>query len=78
MVGKPTTGALLREGLADALGFVAGALAGWQLGLWLGFDFVGTPGYGVAQMVGLALIVLGCGLGRFVARRILAVRSQEP
>ncbi len=74
MTQNNTPGGMLKEGLADALGFVIGALAGWQLGVLLGFDFVGTPGYGVPQIIGLVLIVVGCGLGRFVARRLLSVK----
>ncbi|TDP63268.1 hypothetical protein [Roseateles toxinivorans] len=73
MSNQNTPGGMLKEGLADALGFVIGALAGWQLGVLLGFDFVGTPGYGVPQIIGLVLIVVGCGLGRLVARRLLSV-----
>lgn len=75
MSNQNTPGGMLKEGLADALGFVIGALAGWQLGVLLGFDFVGTPGYGVPQIIGLVLIVVGCGLGRFVARRLLSVKQ---
>ncbi len=73
MSAQKNFGELLREGLADALGFVVGALAGWRLGALLGFDFINTPGYGSAQMVGLVLIVVGCGVGRWVARRLLSV-----
>jgi hypothetical protein len=61
-----------REGLADAAGFVLGALAGWQLGSALGFDFVNTPGWGGSQVLGLIFIVLGCGAGRWLFRRLLA------
>jgi len=75
MANQNAPGAMLKEGLADALGFVIGALAGWQLGVLLGFDFVSTPGYGVPQIVGLVLIVVGCGLGRFVARWLLSVKK---
>ena len=62
----------LQEGLADALGFVLGALVGWQLGKALGFDFVSTPEWGGAQIIGLLLILLGCGAGRWVFRSLLA------
>lgn len=61
------------EGLADAAGFVLGALAGWQLGSALGFDFVNTPGWGLPQLTGLLFIVLGCGVGRMLCRRLLGV-----
>nr|WP_316644011.1 hypothetical protein [uncultured Roseateles sp.] len=75
MANQNTPGGMLKEGLADALGFVVGALAGWQLGVLLGFDFINTPGYGGPQIIGLVLIVAGCGLGRFVARRLLSVKK---
>lgn len=67
--------AALKEGVADALGFLFGALAGWQLGLWLGFDFINTPGYGPAQLTGLVLIVAGCGVGRAVSRKLFSVNQ---
>jgi hypothetical protein len=62
-----------KEGLADAAGFVVGALAGWGLGRLLGLDFFSAPdAYGWRELAGLALIALGCGLGKTVARRTLA------
>lgn len=62
----------LHLGLADALGFVLGAIAGWQLGLRLGFDFVNNPDWGGPQIFGLLLIVAGCGAGRWFFRSLLA------
>ena len=62
----------LHEGIADALGFVLGALAGWGAGQFFGFDFMRTAGYGVPAMVGLVFIVVGCGAGRWLSRRGLA------
>ncbi len=67
----------LLEGLADAVGFVLGALAGWSLGKLLGFDFIGTPGYGGGAMVGLVFIVLGCGVGKWLARQWLAQQRRS-
>jgi len=65
----------LRQGLADAAGFVIGALAGWGLGLQLGLDFFSATGaYGPREMGGLVLIAVGCGLGKVVARRLIARR----
>ncbi|PZP35130.1 MAG: hypothetical protein DI603_04420 [Roseateles depolymerans] len=61
----------LREGLADALGFFVGALAGWGLGRWLGVDFVASTEWNAAQVGALLLIVAGCGAGRWLARRLL-------
>lgn len=67
----------LREGVADALGFVLGALGGWGLGKLLGFDFIGTAGYDARAMVGLVFIVLGCGAGKWLARRVFAPRGSD-
>ncbi|HEY8707833.1 MAG TPA: hypothetical protein VIM34_07520 [Burkholderiaceae bacterium] len=67
----------LLEGIADALGFVLGALAGWWVGQAFGFDFVRTPGYGTPAVVGLVFIVLGCGVGRWLSRRLLAAAQQR-
>ena len=67
----------LKEGLADAAGFVLGALAGWGLGRALGLDFFAAPGFGWREMLGLALIALGCGLGKTVARRLIAPKTAQ-
>jgi hypothetical protein len=67
----------LLEGIADALGFVLGALAGWWLGQAFGFDFVRTPGYGTPAVVGLVFILLGCGAGRWLSRRVLAAAQHR-
>ncbi|RZJ03898.1 MAG: hypothetical protein EOP39_21190 [Rubrivivax sp.] len=61
----------MREALADAVGFVGGALAGWWLGRQFGIDFVANTDWNAQQMVGLFLIVGGCGVGRWVARRLM-------
>jgi len=61
----------LREGLADAIGFVAGALAGWWLGRQLGIDFIASQEWNARQIAGLVLILAGCGAGRWLARRLL-------
>ncbi|WP_092950113.1 hypothetical protein [Paracidovorax konjaci] len=65
---------LLAEGLADAAGFVLGALAGFGLARWLGFD-VFAPGYGAASLIGIAMTGLGGGLGLQLARRALRRRG---
>lgn len=65
----------LREGVADALGFVLGGVAGRELGLLFGIDFFGTPGMGMPQMIGLFLIAAGCGVGRALFRRLLLKAS---
>lgn len=61
---------LLKEGLGDALGFVGGALAGYALGHWLGFDLFAS-GYGSASIVAIVLVGLGGGLGLQGIRRLL-------
>ncbi len=61
----------MREGLADAAGFVVGALAGWALGKQLGIDFIASSEWNAQQMLGLVLIVAGCGVGRWVARKLI-------
>jgi ABC-type uncharacterized transport system permease subunit len=76
MTGKER--AALTEGLSDAAGFVLGALAGAALGRLLGFDFFADPGYGTRAMIGLVLIALGCGLGKFLARRWREQRRGKP
>ena len=48
--------------LADAVGFVGGALLGFWAGQWLGVDIF-APGYGTASLIGIALVGLGGGLG---------------
>lgn len=74
---RSTRNALL-EGLADACGFVLGALAGWSLGKLFGFDFVGSAGYDTRAMIGLVFIALGCGVGKWLARHWLAQRRDAP
>jgi hypothetical protein len=61
----------MREGLADAVGFVGGALAGWWLGRQFGIDFIASSDWNAQQVVGLLLIVAGCGGGRLLARRLM-------
>jgi hypothetical protein len=61
----------MREGLADAAGFVVGALAGWWLGRQFGIDFIASSEWDMKQMLGLVLIVAGCGVGRTVARKLI-------
>jgi hypothetical protein len=65
----------LIDGLIDAVCFVLGALAGWQLGRLLGFDAVASPGWDAQAMVGLVFILAGCGAGKWTAGRWHAARS---
>ena len=61
----------MREGLADAVGFVGGALAGWWLGRQFDIDFVASTDWNTRQLLGLVLIVAGCGAGRWAARKLM-------
>ena len=61
------------EGLTDAIGFVAGALVGFGVGLALGFD-VFAPGYETASIIGIVLVGLGGGAGLQLARAWRASR----
>lgn len=61
----------MREALADAIGFVAGALGGWWLGRQFGIDFIASTDWNTQQLLGLGLILAGCGAGRYVARRLM-------
>ena len=61
----------MREAVADAVGFVLGALAGWGLGRQFGIDFIATSDWNTRQILGLVLIVAGCGAGRWLARRLM-------
>ena len=67
---------LLKEGIADAVAFVVGGLAGYGLGRLLGLDIF-APGYGVQTMGGVLLVGLG-GLGRRLLRQWLARSHDDP
>jgi hypothetical protein len=58
----------LLEGLADAVGFVGGALLGFWVGRLIGWDIFAT-GYGATSIAGIVLCGLGGGLGLQLARR---------
>lgn len=60
---------LLLEGLTDAAGFVAGALAGFAIGRLLGWDMF-APGYGVSSIGAILLAGVGGGIGVQLARRL--------
>jgi hypothetical protein len=61
----------LAEGVVDALGFLAGGLAGGLLARLVGADFMSEQGWGTASMVGILLVGLGAGLGKTTARKLL-------
>ena len=58
---------LLVEGLADAVGFIGGALLGFWVGSLLGLDIF-SDGYDTASMFAILLVGLGGGLGLQLAR----------
>ena len=59
----------LADGLVDAVGFVGGALAGWQLGRWIGCDVLADGQGLVRSAIGWALLLLGCGAGKWASLR---------
>ena len=61
--------AALVEGLLDAGGFVGGALAGWQLGCWLGFDVLAPGPWDGRTAAGWGLLLAGCGAGKWLSLR---------
>jgi F0F1-type ATP synthase assembly protein I len=63
--------ASLLEGLSDAVGFVAGALLGYGLGVTLGLDLF-AEGYGTGSIIAIVLVGLGGGMGLQAARHLRA------
>jgi hypothetical protein len=61
----------LGEGLVDALGFVAGAMAGGLIARAFGLDFLTEQGWGTGSIAGILLVGLGAGLGKTAARKLL-------
>ena len=58
---------LLLECVSDAVGFIGGALAGYWLGQFLGWDIF-SEGYNGASIGAIALVGLGGGGGLQLAR----------
>jgi len=58
---------LLVEGLSDAVGFIGGALAGYWISQFLGWDIF-SEGYSGASIGAIALVGLGGGGGLQLAR----------
>jgi hypothetical protein len=69
---------LLVLGIAQAVGFFAGALLGRWIGVALGVDAFGPEGYSGRAMVGIGLIGLGGGGGIQLARRWYIRRYGNP
>lgn len=68
----------LGEGLVDALGFVAGAMAGGLIARAFGLDFLTEQGWGTGSIGGILLVGLGAGLGKTLARKLLRREPVEP
>ena len=66
---------LLVEGISDAVGFVGGALLGFWIGRFIGWDIFAS-GYGSDSIGGILLVGLGGGLGLQLARRWQASREE--
>ena len=60
-----TTRAALTVGLVDALGFVGGALAGWQLGRLLGFDVTASGDWTASTLLAWVFLLAGLALGKW-------------
>ena len=67
----------LAEGLVDAVGFVGGALAGWQVGRLFGFDVLAPGPFDSRAMIGWAFLLAGCGLGKWASLRWRARRLKS-
>ena len=59
----------LTVGLTDAVGFVGGAVIGWQLGKALGFDVLASANPDSPNAVGWILLLAGCGAGKWASLR---------
>ena len=66
---------LLKEGLADAIGFIGGALLAYWLGKLLGFDPL-AEGYNSGSIGGILMVGVGGGLGLQLARRVRPRKDQ--
>ena len=68
---------LLKEGFADAIGFLGGSLAGFWIGRWLGLDIF-AAGYGPGTLVAILLVSLGGGIGLQAAKAMGAKQKNKP
>ncbi len=68
----------LSAGLADALGFFGGGLAGWQLGRLLGVDITTASGLSAHTLLGWGLLLAGLGAGKWLSLRWRAGRRPKP
>ncbi|SFM74323.1 hypothetical protein [Variovorax sp. OV329] len=75
----PSTSRLLVQGVAQAAGFLLGALIGRYAGLFMGLDaFADGGSYSGRAMGGILLIGLGGGAGVQLARRWYIRRYGDP
>lgn len=66
----PKTRQALGDGLADALGFLGGGLAGWQAGRrLLGVDITTASGTDVRTLLAWGLLLAGLGAGKWLSLR---------
>ncbi|MDQ7958627.1 MAG: hypothetical protein REJ24_13260 [Rhodocyclaceae bacterium] len=75
---QPSNRQLLLLGVAQAAGFLLGALLGRWLGLMFGWDALASEGYTGRAMGGIALIGAGGGAGVQLARRWYRGRYGDP
>ncbi len=66
----------LLEGVADAVGFVGGALIGFWVGQLLGWNIF-AAGYRTDSIGGILLVGLGGGLGLQLSRRWQARQAKN-
>ncbi|MBS0430475.1 MAG: hypothetical protein JSR41_24580 [Proteobacteria bacterium] len=76
--GQHGSGQLLLLGVAQAAGFLVGALLGRWIGLALGWDALAPEGYTGRAMGGIALVGLGGGGGVQLARRWYRRKYGDP
>ena len=67
-MAPPSARDALFDGLADAGGFVGGALAGWQLGRFFGFDVMAPGEWTVQTAIGWGFLLAGLAGGKWLSR----------
>jgi hypothetical protein len=68
---------LLLEGVSDAVGFIGGALAGFWLSQFLGWNLF-SEGYSNTSIGAILLVGLGGGVGLQLARAWRKQKDQAP
>jgi len=68
---------LLLEGVSDAVGFIGGALAGFWLSQFLGWNLF-SEGYSNTSIGAILLMGLGGGVGLQLARAWRKQKDQAP